>query len=183
MNDISLDIETMDKASSSAIISISACYFNRYTGDIGETFHKQVDLQSSIDAGLTVSASTLIWWLKQNEEARSKFFDNEKQRPLKLVLDDLSYFIGKDSQVWGNGATFDNVIVENAFKAVDVEVPWEFWNMRCLRTLVETGLELGIDPKKDLPFEGVRHDALSDAIHQAKVASTIFMKINEVKTS
>lgn len=179
--DISLDLETMDKKPSSAIISIGACYFDRYTGEIGETFHQKVNLQSCIDVGLTVSADTLMWWLQQDEEAREKLKGNENERHLSAVLDNLSYFMRDCQMVWGNGATFDNCILENAFNQLGHEAPWKFWNSRDLRTLVDVGLELGIDPKNDLEFEGVRHDALSDAIHQAKIAVEIYREIKSLK--
>lgn len=176
--DISLDLETMDKSSNSAIISIGACYFNRYTGEIGQTFHQKVNLQSCMDAGLTVSSETIMWWLQQSQEAREKLADNDKERHLSAVLGNLNHFMQDCQMVWGNGATFDNVILENAFESIGHVAPWKFWNARCLRTLVDVGLELGINPKNDLDFEGVRHDALSDAIHQAKIAFEIYREIH-----
>lgn len=175
--DISLDLETMDNASSSAIISIGACYFDRYTGEIGDTFHQKVNLQSCIDAGLTLSADTIMWWLQQDQEAREKLADNDKERHLSAVLGNLNHFMQDCQMVWGNGSTFDNTILENAFKSLWCTAPWKFWNARDLRTLVDIGLELGIDPKNELEFEGTRHDALSDAIHQAKIATEIFREI------
>ncbi|EPP20563.1 ATP-dependent 26S proteasome regulatory subunit [Vibrio fluvialis I21563] len=38
---------------------------------------------------------------------------------------------------------------------------------------------LDFDPKRDMPFEGIRHDALSDAIHQAKYVSAIYQRLAE----
>lgn len=175
--DISLDLETMDNSSNSAIISIGACYFDRYTGEIGETFHQKVNLQSCIDAGLTVSASTIMWWLQQSDEAREKLQGNDKERNLSGVLSNLKHFMQDCEMVWGNGATFDNTILENAFKSIGHIAPWKFWNARDLRTLVDVGLELGVDPKNELDFNGVRHDALADAIHQAKIATEIYREI------
>ncbi|EAW9850355.1 3'-5' exoribonuclease, partial [Salmonella enterica subsp. enterica serovar Kentucky] len=36
---------------------------------------------------------------------------------------------------------------------------------------------IGFDPKRDMPFEGTRHNALDDAIHQAKYVSAIWKKL------
>lgn len=36
---------------------------------------------------------------------------------------------------------------------------------------------IGFDPKRDMPFKGTRHNALDDAIHQAKYVSAIWKKL------
>ncbi|WP_241168462.1 3'-5' exoribonuclease domain-containing protein, partial [Escherichia coli] len=33
------------------------------------------------------------------------------------------------------------------------------------------------DPKRDMPFKGTRHNALDDAIYQAKYVSAIWKKL------
>lgn len=178
MNNIMLDIETMGTSSEAAILSIGACYFNPKTGEIGDTFYEKCSLKSSIDVGLVVDASTVIWWLQQENEARSEFYSNDSEQHINECLLNLASFIDENAQVWGNGSTFDNTIVKSAYKkALGFEPPWKFWNDRDVRTIVQLGYEIGFDPKKDLPFEGVKHNALSDAIHQAKYVSAIFQKL------
>jgi hypothetical protein len=179
MKHVMLDIETMGNSSEAAIMSIGACYFNPATGEIGEIFHQQINLQSSVDFGLTMDVSTILWWMKQSDEARSKFYDNHKQAHITTVLTAFSAFVKPNSQVWGNGATFDNTIMKNAFEKCGLGCPWKFWNDRDVRTMVELGLSVGIDPKRDLPFEGVKHDALADAIHQAKYTSMIWQRVTK----
>nr|WP_240152663.1 3'-5' exoribonuclease [Erwinia amylovora] len=39
--------------------------------------------------------------------------------------------------------------------------------------MVLLGKQLGFDSKRDMPFAGERHNALADAIHQAKYVSVI----------
>jgi hypothetical protein len=49
-----------------------------------------------------------------------------------------------------------------------------------VRTIVELGRKLlNFDPKKDMPFKGEKHNALADAIHQAKYVSAIYQKLAE----
>ena len=55
--------------------------------------------------------------------------------------------------------------------------PWQFWNDSDVRTMVLLGLQLGFDPKRNMPFDGVAHNALADARHQAKYVSTIWQKL------
>ena len=65
-----LDIETMGNESFSSIVSIGAVEFDINTGKTGKGFYTNVDLQSCINLGLIINASTVMWWLKQNEQAR-----------------------------------------------------------------------------------------------------------------
>ncbi|WP_236459807.1 3'-5' exonuclease, partial [Escherichia coli] len=94
----------------------------------------------------------------------------------------LSEFIIKNAnhkfvQVWGNGASFDCVILRNSYSLTGQPVPWQWWNDRDVRTIVELGKVIGFDPKRDMPFKGTRHNALDDAIHQAKYVSAIWKKL------
>ena len=177
MTNLMTDLETMGNGNDAAIIAIGACFFDPVTGEIGDTFYAPVDLGSSIEAGLKMDPSTVTWWMKQDEDAREIF--HQKARPIQRVLKDFVHFANqisiKELKVWGNGSSFDNVILKNAFAACDLHVPWKFWNDRDVRTMVDVGrLILGIDPKRDMPFEGVRHNALADAQHQAYYVSRIY---------
>ena len=58
-------------------------------------------------------------------------------------------------------------------------MPWQWWNDRDVRTVVELGKAIAFDPKRDMPFEGTRHNALADAIHQAKYVSAIWQKLTK----
>lgn len=175
MKHIMLDIETMGTSSNAAIMSIGACYFDPSTGEMGDTFHEQIDISSN---GV-IDASTVLWWMKQDDDARSKFYNNHKAQPLEEVLGMFSDFVKPNCQVWGNGVAFDNVIIRTAYEnpSHNEKTPWKFWNDRDVRTMVELGKVIGIDPKHDMPFEGVKHDALADAIHQAKYVSMIWQAL------
>ncbi|MGF1807540.1 3'-5' exoribonuclease [Aliivibrio sifiae] len=178
MKDLMLDIETMGNGPKAAIMSIGACYFDIKTGEIGETFHKQINLESAVQAGLVIDVFTVLWWLKQSEDARSKFYDNDDAFHINHVLSEFTLFVKDHSKVWGNGATFDNVILKNAYKkCFQTDAPWAFYNDMDVRTIVRLGRDVGFDPKKDMPFDGVRHDALADAIHQARYVSAIYQKL------
>jgi len=172
---IMLDIETMGVSGNAAIMAIGACYFDPSTGEIGDTFHEQVDISSNGQ----IDASTVLWWMKQSDEARSKFYNNHKAEPIQHVLSMFYRFVKPGCQVWGNGIAFDNVIIRNAFDHTGCldPVPWKFWNDRDVRTMVELGQAIGLDPKRDFPFEGIKHDALADAIHQAKYVSAIWQAL------
>ena len=171
MKHIMLDIETMGNKSYSAIVSIGAVKFNIETGETGETFYKNIELQSSLNAGLEINADTLMWWLQQNEEARKKLTENTI--PLKEVLEDFTKFSSTDYQIWGNSARFDLGLLQNAYNKLNIPICWDFRKERCVRTLVSFAPEV----KENTEFKGIAHDALSDCYNQIKYCSEIYKKL------
>ena len=187
--DCMLDIETLGLETDAAIVSIGACFFNIETGEVSASFYSEVNLQSSLDAGLRMDANTVLWWLKQTKEAQEVFRNNDKAPPLLKVLDDLSTFIVshaeddiKDVKIWANSPIFDNIIVETAFKKCGLTKPWHYSGDRCVRTILHLGKEiLGINTRTQVPFEGTRHNAASDAAHQAKCVSVVYSAFKKLK--
>ena len=177
-----VDLETMGNKSNAPIVSIGAVFFNPNTGNTGAEFYTAVSLESSMLLGGVPDAGTIIWWLKQSPEARSAIAIADT---ITLIdaLELFSNFIsensdaGSDVQVWGNGASFDNVILRSSYDRADIECPWKFWNDRDVRTMTELGKAIGINPRYDIPFDGDMHNALSDARHQVKYVSAIWQKL------
>ncbi|MBM6478208.1 3'-5' exoribonuclease [Raoultella ornithinolytica] len=180
---IMVDMETMGKKSNAPIVSIGAVLFDPATGILGETFYKVVSLESSVSWGAEIDPSTVIWWLKQSPEARSAIANDDaiKLDDALLMFTDfvLDNVTGgrKKAQVWGNGATFDNTILRSSFDLACLDCPWDYWNDRDVRTMVELGRTIGFDPKTAIPFEGDRHNALADAQHQARYVSAIWQRL------
>lgn len=161
MNNIMLDLETMGSSSTSAIVTIGACYF----GDkkIGKTFYCKIDLKSAMKYG-TVDAATILWWLKQDENARKEIYEKKDAISLPEALKKFSIFCKPDSIIWGCGSDFDNTILCNAYRNADMKLPWKYYNNRCFRTLKN------LSKIKDFQENNDKHNALSDAIYQAKYA-------------
>ncbi|HFO3210463.1 TPA: 3'-5' exoribonuclease [Escherichia coli] len=172
-----IDLETMGKNPDAAIISIGAIFFDPQTGDIGPEFSKTIDLDT---AGGVIDRDTVKWWLKQSREAQSAILADEI--PLDDALLQLREFIDENSgeffvQVWGNGTSFDNVILRRSYERQGIPCPWRYHNDRDVRTIVELGKTIDFDARTVIPFEGVRHNALDDARHQAKYVSAIWQKL------
>lgn len=169
---IMVDLETMGNRPTSAIVAIGAAHFDEE--GVGETFYQTVDLESSMEAGLTVDAGTIMWWMKQSRAARRALAENNETLHTALIrfscwLDTLhvGYDSGPESVViWGNGAAFDNVILANAYHAAKLPLPWRFWNDQCYRTLRRQFPHLHTSATG-----GVAHKAIDDAVHQAMCAS------------
>ncbi|HHB7781836.1 3'-5' exoribonuclease domain-containing protein [Klebsiella pneumoniae complex sp. WS619] len=180
---VMVDLETMGKKNNAPIVAIGAVVFDPATGSIGESFYKVVCLESSVNWGAVIDPSTVIWWLKQSSEARSAIV-NDDAIPLLDALLQFREFVSdnvaggsKKAQVWGNGASFDNSILRSSYDCIAEDYPWEYWNDRDVRTMVELGQAISFDPKTTIPFEGSRHNALADAIHQARYVSAIWQRI------
>ncbi|EMB3265315.1 MAG: 3'-5' exoribonuclease [Klebsiella michiganensis] len=180
---VMVDLETMGKKHNAPIVAIGAVVFDPATGSIGESFYKVVCLESSVNWGAVIDPSTVIWWLKQSSEARSASV-NDDAIPLQDALLQFREFVSdnvaggsKKAQVWGNGASFDYSILRSSYDCIAEDYPWEYWNDRDVRTMVELGQAISFDPKTTIPFEGSRHNALADAIHQARYVSAIWQRI------
>lgn len=180
---VMVDLETMGKKNNAPIVAIGAVVFDPATDSIGESFYKVVCLESSVNWGAVIDPSTVIWWLKQSSEARSAIV-NDDAIPLQDALLQFREFVSdnvaggsKKAQVWGNGASFDNSILRSSYDCIAEDYPWEYWNDRDVRTMVELGQAISFDPKTTIPFEGSRHNALADAIHQARYVSAIWQRI------
>lgn len=167
MNNVMIDLETMGNDSNAAIIAIGAVMFDPDQDILGETFYRVVSLEDSMRNGGTVSASTIMWWMGQSESARMAIA-SEEGKELHAVLGELFCWLHdatgcdlRNLRVWGNGAAFDNVILANAYRNAEMNVPWEFWNDRCYRTMKS------MHPTITIERSGTHHNALDDAISQA----------------
>ena len=92
-NHLMLDIETMGNESFSSIISIGALEFDINTGNTGREFYVNVDLQSCMDLGLGINASTVMWWLKQNDQARYDLVERTALPIREALLEFSSLFL------------------------------------------------------------------------------------------
>ncbi|MEG6366297.1 3'-5' exoribonuclease [Enterobacter ludwigii] len=180
-----VDIEAFGKKADSPVVSIGAVFFDPSTGNTGSEFYKVISLESSMASGGVPDASTIIFWLKASPEARSELVMDDAI-PLDDALLQLNEFIGENAvngpdsvQVWGNGATYDNVLLEASYDRTGIPCPWKFWNNRDVRTIVELGKAVGCKPRYEIPFEGEPHEAISDAHHQIKYVSAIWQRLTE----
>ena len=174
-----IDLETMGTKANSAIIAIGAVFFDRKTGETGETFYGDVSLESCQSVGMEIDASTIIWWMKQSDDARRKFFGNADADHIECTLSVFANWIninteGECVKPWGNGATFDISMLESAFNRCNIKTPWAFWNVRDVRTVVDL-----CDCRDQVVFDGVPHYAIDDAKHQVKYVVAAINKLTK----
>lgn len=159
-NHCMIDLETVDNVATSAITSIGACMFT--SEGITSKFYVVVDHTSALSFGMTESASTISWWSSQSEEARSIFSQDVEKVDLVTALKMFSDWFKSANGIeyWGNGADFDNAIMNLSYRATSMTPPWSYGNSRCFRTIKN-----GAYMQKR---EGLYHHALDDAITQAQ---------------
>ncbi len=167
-----VDLETFGTGRDAAIVSVGAVRFDPFTGEVDNaepfTFHQKVQLSGDIGK---LDASTVKWWLEQSPEARAALL-SDPRLPLSEVLNNFGLWLCRDTVkgFWANGPTFDEMILRDAFARLNVHWPIEFRASRDCRTVFEMGKRLDV-PK---PSNSLQHDALADAIYQARYVCAIY---------
>lgn len=176
--DIMLDLETTGVSAGCCILSIGAV-----TLDEKFKFYEKISIDSCYNAGLKDFAGTRAWWNKQSPEARREAFSGTES--LTTILGAFSDWFksverqaGGDAFIWGNGADFDLPILKAAYEAAGMEEPWKSFNGRCYRTLKNLKENKTILAEK---FEGMKHNALDDAIHQARYMMKILRSKKQIE--
>ena len=168
-----VDIETLGKGADAVIGSIGVVIVDVTRLQAIDEFYCRIDLAQ----GRQRDDDILAFWEQQKAEspaAWEEMFGNAGRLFLVDALQALSNFLSRHFsmaaavELMGNGSEFDNVLLADAYRQWGVEPPWGFRGNQSLRTAVWMGrVLLGIDPKYQRPFEGIRHHALHDARHEA----------------
>lgn len=182
--DIMLDLETMGTGYNAPITSIGAVAFSFIgTEPVEELPHfwRNVDLESSMEAGARPDAGTIMWWLEQGDQARRDLV-NPPPVPLEFALREFSRWWTnlRIQNVWAH-ATFDPPVMASSYRLVGREAPWHRRGTRDLRTVEDIATRVGVDAykiKKDLEDESMtNHNALADARWQVTYVRSLFAAI------
>ncbi len=187
---VMIDIETLGTKPGSAILEIGA---NIFRDSIEVEFYKPICLKSNLKHGMTIDLETLAWWQKQ--PCMEKVFTS-KNVSLTYALDDFTGFVEdfvltkfpvmdkdpwKEVLVWGNGASFDAVLMEEAYRKTGKTPPWKYWNVRDVRTLFTAAWGENFykvpkiaGAKEELKKNGftrklVEHSSVDDALLQSQM--------------
>ena len=173
MKNLMIDIETWGKAAHAVIISIGAVKFDPTDTNYTDEFHVAITPRGQEFYKRKIDADTVMWWMDPDRTEAWAHWTAMEKTELVTALDGFAQWIGTDAQdvkVWGNGVSFDNVIVQNAYMTAGLETPWYWGNDRCFRTVKN------LAPRSLEPIRlGTYHDALDDARHQ----TTWLLKIAE----
>lgn len=156
--DVMLDIETFGSKARAVITAIGAVAFD-IEGGIGQSFYSVVDARSQPDRDF--DPDTVYWWMGQEPAAVQALLRD--QVTLVSALQGYSWFLRsvKPQKVWCYGATFDHVILDDAFRQLGLRNPTHYRDQLDLRTY------LHMMGKVVKPTLGTVHNALDDAVMQA----------------
>ena len=167
---VMLDMETLGTSPNSVILSIGAIKFDPDTNELHNPLYIVINTQSCLDVGMTINQDTLLWWEQQDPEA-SKVIGMAKESDVTIheALRTFNKYVTHSSCVWGNGADFDNAMLQEAYNKCGIEPAWMFYNNRCYRTMKNM---VRVEHKR----RGVHHNALHDAQYQAEHLMKILQK-------
>ena len=153
-------------------------------------FYGKASLENNLNRGRTVSASTIEWWLQQDKKAIDEILQY-KDASIKNLINDFHYWvllnIKGDTKIWANGVNFDIKILENAFKQFNLSIPWGYGQICCMRSLraLEKHVPHFVQIKKWHEYKeemgDSAHNALEDALTQAKYVQNIMMLLNGIR--
>lgn len=156
-----VDLETLAVSPSAVVLSLGAVHFDPYSDDIYDELYFKINLDDQDKLGREIDPGTLDWWAKQDPKIMEEAFSEDNRIPLLEALELFHKFAWGCDKFWSHGAGFDIIIIENIYRQLNKNLPWNYWQIRDTRTL----FDLGIDP--DMPKDN-KHDALQDAIRQAR---------------
>ena len=174
---IMIDLETLSTHKNAAIIEIGAVEFNKHTGEIGDKLDIIINPSDWCKNDRHVDGGTIQWWFKQTNDARKRFVkqqDDVVYLNLEAALNRLKYFImdcdclAEDDEnvvMWGNGATMDIAILESAYNYFNLPIPWKYWSVNDVRTIVDLNPKIKEHCKFDV---GIKHSAVADCLHEIK---------------
>lgn len=181
--DVMLDLETVGTAPGSGIIAIGAVAFAE---GMPETDWLQFQIPpisraACRRAGLTEDSATLAWWESQSLAAKAVFdlATNDESKCYGLYSALITFkenFFPHDAYLWGNGSDFDNVLLQCAYKSVGMAPPWAYYNNRCFRTMKKQHAGT-----KEPAFQGTKHNALADAMHQTRWLQAIWNDMRDAE--
>ena len=160
---IMLDIETLDVAPTAQLLQIGAVNILKPHLD----FEATISIDSQQDYLTTVSLDTVDFWQGLPEEAKKRALYG--QTPVQDALSCFARWLPKGARLFCYGASFDFPILHHHYHMNWLELPWNYRDLRCFRTIYAQHREHFAKAKAE-----IEHDALSDAKAQAQVFRAIY---------
>ncbi len=163
---IMLDLETLGTTAGSVILTVGAVMFDN--DGARERLSRRISLKDSLSYKFTLDPDTLQWWLGQNEAVRNEAFHVGAGKEMVTVPTALAVIrkfllsAGKKVVLWGNGASFDPVLLEAYFRKFGLSLPFDYRNVRCYRTVS------AMFPSVPKRVRQHAHNALADAEAQVQ---------------
>ena len=172
-NDVMIDLETLAVTPDCVVLTIGAVLFDPKGSGVIE----KLELRPTIDDqtelyNRVINEDTLNWWGTQSPEAIEEALGDQGRESFRECMEKLYKFCWNRRAVWSNGASFDCVVMESAWRQLDMRIPWYFWTIRDTRTIYDVA---GVSLRDDAHVTS--HKAVEDAERQAIVVQQAYQKL------
>lgn len=170
MNAVMVDLETWGTRTSSQLRSIGAVVFDTesrqtFEGLLHQAFY--VNVAGYADGPFTVDEDTFRWWSQQSNEAQRAFSNPAPIDPGEAVASLSTWLNGMEfEEIWANPPRFDLAILEYHFDWFRIDVPWNHWDERDVRTVLARSNMLRREDRP-MPVGMIAHRADHDAAGQS----------------
>ncbi len=177
---VMIDMETLATDPNCVILTIGAVKFNPRSTGILQTLELRPTVEEQLEKfNRNINDDTLRWWSEQSPDALEEALGDRGRISFAECMETLYKFCWNCDAVWSNGASFDVVVAETAFRQTLTNrpnpIPWPFYTIRDTRTLYEiAGVKL-----KDGGYK-TSHKAVEDAERQAIVVQQAYNKLTKV---
>lgn len=149
-------------------------------------------IKNQADYGRTTSKETIEWWRNQSQEAQDRVFKPEVKIDITELFPRFNAYckrmgVDKDTKVMLRGPYFDHAIMASLGKRLFAELPYNHWNIRDIRTVLDTivgypsifKISEYFEKKHQLVKHSALHDCAKDIMQTAfalKVGSEVLKK-------
>lgn len=141
--------------------------------------------------GRKPSAGTIDWWKKQTQEAQDRVFKNPNKIELLEMADKFDNYckrmgVNKDTKVFLRGPDFDHTIMATLYKQFGRPVPYNHWNLRDIRTVLDVivgnSYIFKFKEYTSAKYNLIAHDALHDCVRDImQVGLALIVPSEELK--
>ena len=176
-NDIMIDIEALDLTPECVILTIGAVRFDPKGKGVVEKLLLKPTIEDQTDVyNRKIDDDTINWWSRQSPTALEEAFSNNGRTSFRETMEILYKFCWNRNCVWSNGAAYDVVVCESAFRQTLTDytnpIPWLFYKVRDTRTAYDLG---GVRLADDNHV--TKHTAVDDAERQAIVLQRAYRNL------
>jgi len=168
---IMCDIETLGTKPRTVVLQCAMIRFdphvqNTYEELLEDSCTQYFNVQDQLNKGRVIDASTLDWWASGDHTTAPLRRGLQETGDVGAKLDAINRWLGTGRyKLWGNGVSFDNVIMEALYYHYGREWKFKFWDYLDLRTIKAMTDAKKLEPPVGQGFKA--HDATCDAALQA----------------
>lgn len=201
MRGLMIDIETLATTPDAIVTQVAVVGFNLQTGALtNHSYRDGFSVKEQLNLNREFSDDAFLWLLNQKEatlDSIANTIQANQSTDLRTKMLDLGHYINGClhegvTEVWARGISFDIPILESLWNRFDIAVPWDYYQLRDLRTFCEL---LGVkkdDVRVDTEFvPEAPHSALYDCHWQInqykacldKIESTTGSTLEEIRNA